>query len=660
MRSARARLLSLLPCSVLVWLLLPYLLPPTYILDTSLNPARNVAPLSSQSWPRLQAVLSSLPLPDKSPGRSGQVGCRPPHLDPWNPQLQEYFKEPRIPYHPHSTSNLNSLLFISEDKLHLSSSTLRSLGLSWGEVECTYSYVSPAFSPWHVAYGEGLPPSVLSDPPVVLSPNFTSVTARCTYSSREIFSRLLFYVPAPPPGPRPHPTPTHRKKYSVLLFILDGVSQLAAHRCLPLTLTTASALGSVVFRGHHKVGLNSMPNVMGLLTGSSNLTDKPWLANYTKLAWQPMVTNLFHDSGWTTLLLHDELWMGLSLVFNRAPNPFDISFNAGFRRWKKWGRRHSDPTDLVRDFTLMYRDRPIFAHVHLSEYTHNDLNGAKSYDRDLALKLRVMAQSGSLDDTFLVLMGDHGYRFGDFSKTSQGNTENNMPLLLVMPPKSLEQEQPELVRNLRHNSEVLTSHWDLHQTLRHVLALGVGQELVDASYSGSLSPGSSLLSPLQARTCREAAVSLWFCSCPEEERVLETGAVAPLLEAGLQDINSFLQPLGLGCQHLQMDGEDSVTNAHVKFEGDKVLIEAFVLTKARGAQLHFQILFKPNNPSFSLQVAFSSPSSSSLYPSSPTLVMDQRILWPDAPQCRARLPPLSQHGQNMALLHIQGPRIIRD
>ena len=239
----------------------------------------------------------------------------------------------------------------------------------------------------------------------------------------------------------------------------------------------------------------------------------------------------------------------------------------------------------------MYRDRPTFAHVHLTEYTHNDLNGAKSYDWDLALKLRMMAQSGALDDTFLVLMGDHGFRFGGFSKTSQGNVENNMPLLLVMPPKSLEEEQPDMVRNLRHNSEVLTSHWDLHQTLRHLLALGVGQELVDTFYAGSLSPGSSLLSPLRPRTCSEAGISLWFCSCPEDQRVIESGVARQLLEAVLEDMNAFLQPLELGCQQLEIapaGGQtEAVTDANMKFEGNMVVIEAFVETKARSA--HFQV-----------------------------------------------------------------------
>ena len=139
-------------------------------------------------------------------------------------------------------------------------------------MKCNFSYIS-----------SNLPPVNLTTTVVTLSPKFNAITAFCSAAGSEVFSKLLFYVPRPEPFLASTKTPN--KKYSVLLFIIDGVSQMNAFRSLPLTLTTASSLGSIVFRGHHKVGLNSMPNIMGLLTGSSNLTDKPWLPSYTGLAW---------------------------------------------------------------------------------------------------------------------------------------------------------------------------------------------------------------------------------------------------------------------------------------------------------------------------------------------------------------------------------------
>ena len=55
----------------------------------------------------------------------------------------------------------------------------------------------------------------------------------------------------------------------------------------------------------------------------------------------------------------------------------------------------------------------------------------------------------------------------------------------------------------------------------------------------------------------------------------------------------------------------------------------------------------------SLRVPFSSPRFS------PVLVPHQRRLRPDGRRYRARLPPLSQHGQHMVLLQLQGPRLSR-
>ena len=87
----------------------------------------------------------------------------------------------------------------------------------------------------------------------------------------------------------PSPSP----KYSVVLFIIDSLSQMSFHRLLPRTLEVAEGLGGVLFRGHHKIGENSMPNVMGLLGGRCRVTER------------------FQEHGWRATLLEDwNFWGG--------------------------------------------------------------------------------------------------------------------------------------------------------------------------------------------------------------------------------------------------------------------------------------------------------------------------------------------------------------
>ena len=59
----------------------------------------------------------------------------------------------------------------------------------------------------------------------------------------------------------------------------------------------------------------------------------------------------------------------------------------------------------------------------------------KNYDADLAAMLTNLSNDKALDNTFLILMGDHGYRTKGFASLPQGNIENNMPVLLIIPPK---------------------------------------------------------------------------------------------------------------------------------------------------------------------------------------------------------------------------------
>jgi hypothetical protein len=162
---------------------------------------------------------------------------------------------------------------------------------------------------------------------------------------------------------------------------------------------------------------------------------------------------------------------------------------------------HKYQFNLLRDFQQMHKERPTISHLHLSESTHDSINMVKHYDNDLARMFGDLANSGVLNSTMFLLMGDHGFRAPIFAKTRLGKIENNMPGLLVLLPGQLARERPELAGNLRGNAGQLTSHWDVNMMLRHLLAIstGAGEE--------ELGQGrGSLLLPLPERTCSQAEV----------------------------------------------------------------------------------------------------------------------------------------------------------
>lgn len=73
------------------------------------------------------------------------------------------------------------------------------------------------------------------------------------------------------------------------------------------------------------------------------------------------------------------------------------------------------------------------------------------------------------DNTIIIFMSDHGYRYGSFRETFLGFYEDSLPAFFFRLPPSLKAKYPDWYSNLKRNSEQLTSTLDLHSTLTHIL-----------------------------------------------------------------------------------------------------------------------------------------------------------------------------------------------
>ena len=81
---------------------------------------------------------------------------------------------------------------------------------------------------------------------------------------------------------------------------------------------------------------------------------------------------------------------------------------------------HTHQFRVLRDL-LIHQEGPTFAYLHLSDYTHNDLKMAVHYDEPTKELISELSRSGSLNDTFFIILGDHGFQRGDnpFVSTDQ-------------------------------------------------------------------------------------------------------------------------------------------------------------------------------------------------------------------------------------------------
>ena len=518
------------------------------------------------------------------------AGCELPLLDPWHPDILDF-----VSYMPSTecASHQKSLLSTSQDRLNLNLTALAEINLTRSELLCAFSYVTTD----QVL----LPAEQLEGDESVLSPDHNSVAVKCAVNGTTVYQNVLLYLPSP------KPSRDARKKYSVTLFIIESMSQMNLVRSLPRTLATVEELGGILFKGHHKVGENTCPNMEVIHKGD--------------------MFNAYHDNGWFTFFFEDAQIWGTSLKYRakldlKYHHHYKALHQAGERlrsnnlaRWLQLNEEFTKTEtyrcqqeqlvfkyqfSLIQDFHETYRDRRTFTQIHLLEGTHDDLNFAKYYDRDMNKMVRDLADSGALNDTFFLIMGDHGFGGWMFRARRQGHIESTMPGLLLLPPPSLATDHPEMVAALRENSELLTTHHDLNMMLGHILALSTDQKeekLFPRHHAARR--GTSLLRPVGKRTCSEAGVPLEYCSCQEGRVALMPEAVAGLARAALRDMDTFLEGLW-GCLPLQLD---RVVEAHTRTEDGATMLETKVIVVPSSAI--FLIRMFPNRTEDTVNVTAS-------------------------------------------------------
>lgn len=177
-------------------------------------------------------------------------------------------------------------------------------------------------------------------------------------------------------------------------------------------------------------------------------------------------------------------------------------------------RSDSCPLEYALDYYKTMRGKEYarelsLAYISTSSLTHNEPEKVQMFDDRLVGFYRDMEHAGHLNSTVVVLFGDHGMREGDFRQTAQGSNEERLPFVSVSLPPRFYAEHPRMARNLRRNSRVLTTPYDVHVTLKHLLSLDETKPPESHVY------GHSLFTDIvkQNRTCASAGIPFNWCVC---------------------------------------------------------------------------------------------------------------------------------------------------
>lgn len=171
--------------------------------------------------------------------------------------------------------------------------------------------------------------------------------------------------------------------------------------------------------------------------------------------------------------------------------------------------------DIARKHVITLKDSLQFIVNVVTETTQSSDNSVEKIDNYLLQFWKDVFEGDYLQNTFVIFASDHGLRQGNIRSTYVGAMEDRLPFYGIWFPRWFYEKYPHIEENIDGNLDVVSSMFDVHETLLDVAM---------ANYNGKQrkrkSRGQSQLYPIRRdRTCREAGVAKRWCTCHKEKEV---------------------------------------------------------------------------------------------------------------------------------------------
>lgn len=212
--------------------------------------------------------------------------------------------------------------------------------------------------------------------------------------------------------------------------------------------------------------------------------------------------------------------------------------------------------DYGRDFAKRYvAQRPIWGLFWATSFSHDDFDQPSMMDDMILQYLLDFETDGVLNESIFIFFGDHGARYGSLSYLTSGFLEERLPMLFIYLPPWFRAQYPEYAEALEANRNRLTSNFDLHNTLKHIIEIGQGDQFPPLPKANDCPKCHSLFYPVSTtRSCTDAAISEHYCTCKPYKRILAKWAdrIAPLV---IKRMNDYLWHKGMDslCANLTLD-----------------------------------------------------------------------------------------------------------
>ena len=354
---------------------------------------------------------------------------------------------------------------------------------------------------------------------------------------------------------------------NVAFVMLDSLSTATFERSMPETKKVLKTLDDTLFfKGHSIVGDGTTAQLCAIFTGFNEQELPEARRGFSGAApvdrW-PFIFKDFKNRGYATMYLEDSPNTGTFtyrlMGFKKPPadhytrafflgvkNEFPVFDDKCYGSWPV----HNYSLRYTTSFYDAYKDVKKFSLSIIACLPHNSIDRVQLMDRDLASYLNEFKAKGYLENTIFILFGDHGARISGARASLEGKLEERMPFLSITLPKWFKNKHKDFYASLLNNTNVLTSHYDIHGMLRHMLTF---------PNTPNVKTGQSLFKTINpdTRTCKEAGVADHWCPCMGYVNVsTKDPLVRSLAEKSLTFINKLVSSTDKSraqCEQLRLD-----------------------------------------------------------------------------------------------------------
>lgn len=351
-------------------------------------------------------------------------------------------------------------------------------------------------------------------------------------------------------------------KPSVIIFGIDSMSRINLRRTMHRTFRYVQQAGWYTLQGLNKVGDNTLPNLLAMLTGYS-LEDVAAICDVQEQGCfdqLPFIWKRFKLNNYTTAMAEDCMDIStfnyLKPGFAKQPvdyylRPLMVAMEKSFQPnpfydEKTCVGRHLSFAyvwDFAKQFIQRFirTSRPMFGLFWTNSFTHNKFDKSIALDELFVEYFKQFESNGLFNRSVVILTSDHGMRTGVLRRIPTGYLEERMPMFYIHLPPWFRRRYRRLVANLAKNRNRLSSTFDIYMTLQHLLQLQSTTNADIQPNSATCPSCQSLFFPLPInRTCSEAGITEKWCTCHPTATVTTEPYALKMSRAVVQHMNDEL------------------------------------------------------------------------------------------------------------------------